>query len=104
MTAMAGLAALGGCARHGKVEPPPRAHDKIVPPRQTSLIAVPLDADISVLDTALERAIPRQLWAIDQHFDKCLEPQKVKIFGAKIPFTPKLGCTFTGQVTRGALR
>ena len=101
---MAGLAALGGCARHGKVEPPPRAYDKIVPPKQTSLIAVPLDADISVIDTALERAIPRQLWAIDRHFDTCVEPQKVKIFGAKIPFTPKLGCTVTGQVTRGALR
>ena len=94
---------LGGCSRHGKVEPPPHAHDRIVAPKQTSLIAVPLDADISVLDAALERAIPKQLWAIDQHFDTCVEPQKVTIFGAKVPFTPKLGCTVTGQVTRGPL-
>ena len=101
---VSGLVVLGGCARHGKVEPPPRAHDKIVAPRQTSIIAVPLDADVSVLDTALERAIPHQLWAINQHFDKCVEPQKVKIFGAKLAITPKLGCTVTGQVTRGALR
>ena len=101
---LAGLAALGGCARHGKVEPPPHAHDRIVAPRQTSIIAVPLNADISVLDAALERAIPRQLWAIDQHFDKCVGPQKVTIFGAKVPFTPKLGCTVTGQVTRGPLQ
>jgi hypothetical protein len=102
--ALALLVVLGGCARHGKVEAPPHAHDKIVAPRQTSIIAVPLDADISVLDTALERAIPRRLWAIDQHFDKCVEPQKVKIFAAKLAITPKLGCTVTGQVTRGALR
>lgn len=104
LCALAGLAALGGCARHNTVEPPPHAHDRIVAPRQTSIIAVPLNADISVLDAALERAIPRQLWAIDQHFDKCVEPQKVTIFGAKVPFTPKLGCTVTGQVTRGPLQ
>jgi hypothetical protein len=98
------LAMLGACARHGEVEPPPRAHDRIVSPKQTSVIAVPLDADISVLDSALERAIPRQLWAIDQRFDTCVEPKELKIFGAKVPITPKLGCTVTGQVTRGALR
>ena len=106
--ALAGLVLLGttvgSCTGHGKVEPPPHAHDRIVAPRQTSLIAVPLDADISVLDAALERAIPHQLWAIDRHFDKCVGPQKVTIFGAKVPFTPKLGCTVTGHVTRGPLQ
>ena len=57
-----------------------------------------------MLDAALERAIPHQLWAIDQHFDSCVEPQKLSIFGTRIPVTPKLGCTVTGQVTRGTLR
>lgn len=102
----ASLLALGGCKQTAKTDTgaPPRATDEIVPPRESSLIAVPVDADVSVLTQALEREVPRTLWSINQHFDKCVDSQRVKIFGKKIAVTPKLGCTVVGTVTRGPLR
>lgn len=95
---------LAACGSHRQAGPPPRAQDRIAVPREPSFIAVPIDADIAALDRALDEAIPRELWTFDKAVDRCVAPQKVKLFGAKIPVTPKLGCRIVGTVTRGALR
>lgn len=106
VTAALGALALGGCKELAKTsaDAPPRATDEIVPPQQSSLIAVPVDADVSILTNALEREIPRTLWSINQRFDKCVEPQRVKVLGKQIAVTPKSGCTIVGTVTRGPIR
>ena len=88
----------------GGAEAPPRATDKAPSPSQTSLIAVPIHADIAPLRQELERAIPRTLWTIDRHEKACVAPQRVKVFGKKVKVTPAIPCTIVGQVTRGPLR
>lgn len=90
--------------RTTKVEPPPRATDAIEAPHQVSAIAVPLDVNVSVLSQALERAVPRTLWSIDQHIDKCVAPARVKLFKKSLKVTPTLGCTVVGTVTRASIR
>jgi len=88
----------------GGAEAPPRATDKAPSPSQTSLIAVPIDADIGPLKRELERAIPKTLWTIDRREKACVAPQRVKLFGKKLKVTPAIPCTIVGQVTRGPLR
>lgn len=80
---------------------PPRAHDPVPVPRERSLIAVPIDADASSLRQAIEDAIPRTLWTINQYSSRCIAPQQVKIFGEELKVTPPIGCTIIGTVTRG---
>lgn len=91
-------------AIEGKAEAPPRANDAIEVPRQLSAIDVPLDVNVSVLTRALEQAVPRTLWSIDQQIDKCVPAQRVKLFKAKLKVTPDLGCNVVGTVTRSAIR
>lgn len=112
MRAIKGLAAaivltglLSGCdPAKGGAKAPPHATDTAPIPSQTSLIAVPIDASIAPLRAALERAVPRTLWTINQHERTCVKPQRVKVFGKKIKVTPPIACTIVGRVTRGALR
>lgn len=87
-----------------KAEPPVRASDAIDVPQQVSAIDVPLDVNVSVLSRALEKAVPRTLWSIDQHIDKCVPAQRVKLFKARLKVSPDLGCNVVGQVTRSAIR
>lgn len=100
----AGSLAMLTFRRVGKVEPPPRATDKVEAPRHLSAIEVPLDIRTSVLSQTLEQAVPRTLWTIDQHVEKCVPAQRVKLFSAKIKVSPDLGCTVVGAVTRSAIR
>lgn len=100
----AGIAALLFAFRGTKVEPPPRASDTVEVPRHLSAIDVPLDVHVSVLSRAIEQAVPRTLWSIDQQVDKCVPAQRVKLFKAKIKVSPDLGCTVVGTVTRSAIR
>ena len=88
----------------GGADAPPRATDKAPSPSQTSLIAVPIDADIGTLRHELERAVPRTLWTINRREKACVAPQRVKVFGKKVKVTPAIPCTIVGQVTRGPLR
>ncbi len=88
----------------GKAEPPVRANDAIEVPHQVSAIDVPLDVHVSVISRAIEQAVPRTLWSIDQHVDKCVPAQRVKLFKAKIKVSPDLGCTVVGAVSRSAIR
>ncbi|MEG3146464.1 DUF4403 family protein [Sphingomonas sp. RT2P30] len=98
-----GAACLGvaGCHRVPRVAPP-RATDVIAVPPQTSIITVPVTADLDQLRVALERAVPRRLWAIDQPGETCVASKQVKILFAKIK-TPTITCRIVGVVTRGPL-
>ena len=98
------LGSLTACDRKTDVEAPPRATDKSPSPKQTSLIAVPIDASTASLRQALERAVPKTLWTINRRERACVKPQRVKLFGKKVKVTPPIACTIVGQVTRGALR
>ncbi|WP_404338009.1 DUF4403 family protein [Sphingomonas sp. MMS12-HWE2-04] len=99
---------LGGlasaCSGGGEVKPPPRAKDAVPKPSQSSVLAVPIDLDTEVVRRAVENAIPRQLWTIEQHSSRCVKPRQVKLFGAKLKVTPPISCTIEGVVTRGAIR
>jgi len=95
---------LGGCSERRHVEPPPRATDAVPAPSESSVIAVPIDADPAILVQAIEGAVPKTLWTIDRHFDRCIAPQRVKLFGKRRKVTPAIGCTVTGVVTRGPIR
>ena len=70
---------LGACDRQTDVEAPPRATDKVPSPTQKSLIAVPINGDTTALKQALERAVPRTLWTINQREQACVKPQRVKV-------------------------
>lgn len=96
--------ALTGCDRQTEVEAPPRATDKAPSATQKSLIAVPINASTASLKQALERAVPKTLWSINQRERACVQPQRVKVFGKKVKVTPPIACTIVGQVTRGPLR
>ncbi len=98
----AALAGLGACNRGAGDGAPPRATDAITAPPQSSIIAVPIEADIAALRSALEREVPRQLWTIDQPGQVCVPSRKVKVLFVKVK-TPTLKCRLVGQVTRGAL-
>lgn len=102
---LAGCAALmlASCSSQ-KTGEPPRADDPVPAPRQSSVLAVPIDIDTDALRTMIEKAIPRQLWAIDQYSRRCVKPQQIKVFGQKLKVTPPISCTIRGTVTRGAIR
>lgn len=83
---------------------PPRATDKAPTPTETTQISVPVDINSAALSAAVEQAIPRTLWTINQQQPRCIPPQKVKVFGKRINVTPAIKCTIIGTVTRGATR
>ena len=101
---IAAVVALAACDRKVAVDPPPRATDKAPSPTQTSLIAVPINADTTALKRALERAVPKTLWTINRRERACVKPQQIKVFGKEVKVTPPIACTIVGQVTRGPLR
>ncbi len=104
IAALLSAATLAGCDRQTDVDAPPRATDEAPSPTQTSLIAVPINANTASLKQALERAVPKTLWTINRHERACVKPQQVKVFGKKVKVTPPIACTIVGQVTRGPLR
>src|SRR3546814_19889561 len=66
-------ATLAGCKRQTVADvAPPQATDVAPTPKQTSLIAVPIDADAAMLKRALERAVPRTLWTTDRRETECV--------------------------------
>lgn len=97
------VALAAGCSKK-TVDAPPRATDAVPTPTQSSTLAVPIEVDTAALRGAIDQAIPRQLWTINQHFDRCVKPKQVKVFGAKLKVTPPISCTIVGAVTRGAIR
>lgn len=73
-------------------------------PQETSTIAVPIETDLRALEAPLDAALPRTLWTIDQRVARCVPPQHLKLFGARVKVTPAIACTLSGEVTRGPLR
>ena len=86
------------------VEAPPKATDKAPNPSDTTQISVPIEVDSQLLAQAVEKAIPKTLWTINQEQPRCIPPQKVRIFGKDIKVTPAIKCTIIGTVTRGPTR
>lgn len=101
VAASAAILSLPACNRSRPVEPPVRLNDPVPTPGQTSSLAVPIELETAAIQQAIEEALPRTLWTIDQHSSRCVKPQKVKIFGARIKVTPPISCTIVGTVTRG---
>lgn len=104
-TGLAGCLAfvLAACS-DPKVEAPPRANDPVPTPGRSSVLAVPIDIDTNSLRQVVEQALPRQLWAIEQHSRACVRPKEVAILGRKLKVTPPISCTIRGTVTRGTIR
>lgn len=102
VSALLATIALFGCQQQNASGPPPRADDKVDLPPHDSIIAVPVEADLGELSRALEREVPRQLWAINKPDQVCVASSKVKVLIVKIK-TPTLKCDLIGQVTRGPL-
>lgn len=103
MAAAAGIVLLAGCSERKSAAPPPRAHDPIPIPEESSILSIPIDADPEMLRRALDEAIPHTLWTIDKAEQTCVPPARVKIFGRKLKVTPAIGCTIVGTVTRGPI-
>jgi len=97
--ALAALA-VAGCSRNAGNPAPPRVDTPADFPAQTSTIVVPLGASLASLEAALDRELPRRLWQINEHNDRCVPGRRI----GKVKVTPDLGCDIVGQVTRGALR
>lgn len=95
--------ALAACSGK-KTNAPPRSNEPAPMPQQSSLLTVPIDVDTNSLHRVVEEALPRQLWAIEQHSRSCVKPQRINLFGKKVRVTPPISCTVRGKVTRGAIR
>jgi hypothetical protein len=103
--AAAALALLAACSGAAERPPaaPPRATDRIALPQEPSEIAVDLKVDLADLGRALEREIPRRLWAIDRPGSECVAPKKVDLALFEVR-SPRIKCRIVGEVTRGRLR
>lgn len=101
--AVALTAALTGCKREPGRPAPPRVTSTPEFPRQNSTLVIPVAISLDEIQRGIERSTPRRLWSIDQHFDKCVPGQRVKVFGGRLKVTPDIGCRIVGQVTRGAM-
>lgn len=93
---------LAGCGPRTPNEAPPRATDTIQIKPQASLIAVPIEAELSRLAAALESEVPRELWSIDKPDQVCVPSDKVKVLFVKLK-TPTIKCHIVGAATRGRL-
>jgi hypothetical protein len=94
------LALLAACSEQ-KTLAPVRTNDPVPTPRISSLLSVPIDVDSNAVRRAVESALPKQLWTIDEHSSRCVKPQEVKLFGKRLKVTPPISCTIRGVVTRG---
>ena len=70
---------------------------------QSSLLLVPVEAELADLQGLMEREVPRQLWTIDKPGQTCVASKGIDLGIATIK-TPRIKCRIVGEVTRGALR
>lgn len=99
---VAALLALSACGRQ-EAPAPKRVTTPPAIPRTASTIVVPIEARLTDVARGLNQAVPVRLWSIDEHRDKCVPAQKVRLFGRERRVTPALGCRLVGEVTRGAM-
>ncbi|MDH7639361.1 DUF4403 family protein [Sphingomonas oryzagri] len=96
--------ALAACSGRGdRANAPVRVHDGIALPAEASIISVPIEADLTSLAKGLDHAVPTTLWTIDKRVARCIPPQRVKIFGARVKVLPAIPCALSGVVTRGPI-
>lgn len=101
---MCGVLASAGCSdHHDRASSPVRVHNGISMPIEASTISVPIEAKLSSLAAGLDKAVPTTLWTIDRRLDRCIPPQRVKIFGARVKVLPAIPCMLSGVVTRGPI-
>lgn len=91
--ALASLLLLAACGRGLSNEPPPRAQDADLLPPQTSRIALPVTADLDLIEKRLNSKVPVRILSVDEKRKPCVP-------GAK----PKFSCHLVGHVTRGRIR
>lgn len=87
------LFALAGCGKGLSNEPPPRAPAADLFPPQTSRIALPVVADLDLIEKQLNAAVATRILSVDEKRKKCVPKAKVKF-----------GCHLVGHVTRGPIR
>lgn len=96
------LFALSGCSGKRGSGAPPQAQDQITVAPELSTLTLPLDAGLTDLAAALERAVPRRLWGIDAPGQTCVASKRVDLGIATVK-TPKIKCRIVGEVTRGRM-
>ncbi|ABC62477.1 DUF4403 family protein [Erythrobacter litoralis] len=62
-------------------------------------VGIPLET----IRRALEKDVPRRLYAIDRQMENCVPRRNIRVFGEDLGRTPKVACRITGQVRRGAI-
>ena len=58
---------------------------------------------LATIQRALERDVPRRLYAIDRRMDTCVPRRDIRVLGESLGRTPKVECRITGEVRRGAI-
>ncbi|MBD3730191.1 MAG: DUF4403 family protein [Sphingomonadales bacterium] len=96
------LLALSGCKLHDKFAPPERVATQFKLDPQSSVIAVPVSADLSGLAVELEREVPRVLKRIDRKDQTCVASKKIDLELFKLK-SPEMKCDIVGTVTRGRM-
>jgi len=84
------LAACGGQVSN---EAPPRAEPADLLQPQTSRVALPVEADLDLLEKRLNARLPTTVLTVDEKRERCLPKAKIKF-----------SCRLVGAVTRGPLR
>jgi hypothetical protein len=87
------LLLLTACNRGLSNTAPPRAEPVDLLPPQTSLIALPVEADLDLLERRLNARLPTKVLTVDERRERCLPKAKIK-----------LSCRLVGDVTRGQIR
>lgn len=92
--ALLSLLLVAGCGRQDvSNEAPPRAKPVELNAPQTSRVAIPLEADLDLLERRLNARLPSTLLTIDEKRERCLPKAKIKF-----------SCRLVGVITRGPLK
>ena len=70
---------------------PERANDAIKAKPQSSLLLVPVEAELADLKALLEREVPKQLWTINKPDQTCVASKGLDLGIATIK-TPRIKC------------
>jgi hypothetical protein len=87
------LLLLAACNRQLSNDVPPRAKPVDLVQPQNSRVALPVEADLDLLERRLNARLPTTVLTVDEKRDRCLPKAKVKF-----------SCRLVGKVTRGPLK
>jgi Domain of unknown function (DUF4403) len=82
---------------------PPRANATPEYEIKPSTVVTSLSVPIEEVRRGLERDLPRTLVEIDQRVEECIPRETVRVFGARLFKTPRVGCDLAGEVRRGSI-